>query len=211
MSNASTPTSSLSTPTFDMLKKKNKQLQAKINENNETIQQLNAKIRRRENENSMLKQQITDLQDSYFNVKKIYDEKQKKAQKYLYGLQERYSKMQDEGASSVNLSNKNTDIIQILKENEALQNRVKELSMKNSELVRIIYRMEKGNPTENKPSTNSLVQNDSTNEIQSPTTKSLDSPKQLPDKVDIPMSVKYSFNQDEEKSQDDSGVSCFIE
>lgn len=230
-SNTSTPINSQINASFEMIKKKNKQLQAKVNEDNETISQLNAKIRRRENENSMLKQQISDLQDSYNDVRRIYEAKQKKAQKYLYGLQQRYAEMQEEGNNSSPLSNKNTDILQILKENEDLKNRVKELSMKNSELVRIIYRMEK----ESKSDHSSLANPDSTNSPkQLPETKPtnnllfdspkqlqenksennslFDSPKPLPDKVDLPMSVKYSFNQDtEEKSQDDSGVSCFIE
>ncbi|KAK8882397.1 hypothetical protein M9Y10_045039 [Tritrichomonas musculus] len=208
----SSTTTPINPQSYEMLKKKNKQLQAKIEQNNEAITQLNAKIRRRENENSMLKQQINDLENSLNMSKKNDESKVKRVQEYLCNLQQRFSKMQKEGNN--NLTNQNSDIIQILKDNEALAKRVKELSMKNSELVRIIYKMQKENPTEKKPLNNLQNKEDSilSPKPANPPSKPSDSPKSDLDKVEIPMSVKYSFNPElEYKNQDDPGVSCFVE
>ena len=174
----------------DTLNRKIECLKERLEEKGDLINSLNARIRRKENENSILQQQLSDLQNSFNYLKSQYESKISQAKNYLLNLQHRYSK------NSELSKDRDSDILHILKENEELRAKVKQLTEKNVEYLRLLNRR---NPSDGVPS---LLTQDS----HKPEKEDED-----PDTISLPMSVSYSFNGDTQNSDDNKGFSCFVE
>ena len=126
----------------------------------------------------------------FADLKSQYESKISQAKNYLLNLQHRYSK------NSELSKDRDSDILHILKENEELRAKVKQLTEKNVEYLRLLNRR---NPSDGVPS---LLTQDS----HKPEKEDED-----PDTISLPMSVSYSFNGDTQNSDDNKGFSCFVE
>ncbi|OHT09928.1 hypothetical protein TRFO_21012 [Tritrichomonas foetus] len=192
-SNNNSPSSNNGSPQSKEFRLQIIDLKKKINDKNSLINELTNKLRKKEKQNQMLNQQLIELQNSFDFLKDSYENKEKQMHLYLNEMKNKFSELQTDDKS---------ELLKILKENQGLHRKVRELTEKNIALSQNLKKM--------------AALKDETNENDS----------REPQSMTFPMSIKYNFNGDKEKhhseknndgesneknNNENDDVSCFVE